>query len=179
AVGILNKVCTRATIVPFLSARPGCKRPYPAQACSQACGDALDLYCSGPPGQPPFTRLEGVESLQIKISARHGHLNGTTQHFIREKAEKLVHLFERLTMIEVTVDLKKDPKLVEFVVQAEHKHDFVAREQHTDILAAVDMALDKVSAQLRRYKEKLQDRRRTPSTGQVTGSPAVEESGEE
>ena len=117
--------------------------------------------------------------MQIKISVRHGHLNDTTQQFIREKAEKLLHYFERLTMIEVTEDLKKDQKWVEFLVQAEHKHDFVARDSHPDLLAAVDLALDKLALQLRRYKEKIQDHRRTPSVGEVSGAPAAEETGEE
>ena len=117
--------------------------------------------------------------MQIKISVRHGHLNDTTQQFIREKAEKLLHYFERLTMIEVTVDLKKDQKWVEFLVQAEHKHDFVARDSHPDLLAAVDLALDKLALQLRRYKEKIQDHRRTPSVGEVSGAPAAEETGDE
>jgi putative sigma-54 modulation protein len=107
----------------------------------------------------------------IKISVRHGHLNEETQQFIRDKASKLPHLFERLTMIEVTVDLsRKELKQVEFVVQAEHKHDFVSREHHTEVLTAVDMALHKLEAQLRRYKEKIQDHRRTPSTGEVAGA---------
>jgi putative sigma-54 modulation protein len=147
--------------------------------------------------------------VQVKISVRHGHLSESIQRIIRDKAEKLPHLFERLTMIEVTVDLQaradgrpmehrrvgmKDPAdgvqtelrkteenkcRVEFVVQAEHKHDFVARESHQDVLAAVDLALDKVSAQLRRYKEKVQDHRRRPSTGEVAGAPRLEESSDE
>ena len=117
--------------------------------------------------------------MQITISARHGHLNEVTQEFIREKAQKLLHFFQRLTMIEVTVDLREDLKLVEFVVSAEHKHDFVARERNHDLLAAVDLVVDKLERQLRRYKEKIQDRRRTPSTGEVTGTPGQEESGEE
>jgi putative sigma-54 modulation protein len=82
-------------------------------------------------------------------------------------------------MIEVTVDLKEDEKWVEFLVQAEHKHDFVARERNGDILAAVDLVLDKLVTQLRRYKEKIQDHRRTPSTGEVAGAPAAEEPSEE
>jgi putative sigma-54 modulation protein len=112
--------------------------------------------------------------VQIKISVRHGHLNGEAQAFIRDKADKLPHLFERLTMIEVTVDLShKDLKTVEFVVQAEHKHDFVGRESHAELLSAVEGALCKVEAQLRRYKERIQDHRRTPSTGKVVGPPEV------
>jgi putative sigma-54 modulation protein len=117
--------------------------------------------------------------VQIKISVRHGHLSDATQQTIRDKAEKLLHYFERLTIIEVTVDMKKDQKEVEFVVQAEHKHDFVAQVSHADLMAAVDLALDKLALQLRRYKEKIQDHRRTPSAGEVAGTPAAEESSEE
>lgn len=114
--------------------------------------------------------------MQIKISARHGHLNDATGRFIEEKAQKLLRLFDRLTMIEVTVDLKNEhKKVVEFLVQAEHKHDFVAREAHDDVLAAVDLVMDKLEGQLRRYKEKIQDHRRTPSAGQVAGAPAPQE----
>ena len=113
--------------------------------------------------------------MQIKISARHGHLNDDVQQFIHTKAEKLPHLFERLTMIEITVDLRGDEKHVEFVVQAEHKHQFVAHEQDANLLAAVDLTMAKIEGQLRRYKEKIQDHRRTPSVGEVNHSPREEE----
>jgi putative sigma-54 modulation protein len=130
----------------------------------------------------------------VKISIRHGHLSETNQRTIREKAEKLLHYFERLTMIEVTVDLDgraggrppEDRKViedrcqVELVVQAEHKHDFVARESHQDVMAAVDMAVSKLEGQLRRYKEKIQDHRRRPSVGEGSGArPQLESADEE
>jgi putative sigma-54 modulation protein len=136
----------------------------------------LDASLTSDPSPDPF--LLGGASVQINISARHGHLAEPTQQFIREKAQKLLRLFERLTAITVTVDLKNDLKVVEFVVSAEHKHDFVARESHPDVLAAVDLVIDKLEAQLRRYKEKVQDRRRRLSPGEVAGAPA-EEVGEE
>jgi putative sigma-54 modulation protein len=103
----------------------------------------------------------------IKISARHGQLSPELQQFIREKAERLIHHFDRLTAIEVTVDLKGDIKQVEFLVSAEHKHDFVARESAGDVRAAVDLIMDKLEKQLTRYKEKIQDHRRTPPMGGV------------
>jgi putative sigma-54 modulation protein len=118
--------------------------------------------------------------VQVKISARRGHLSEATQEFIREKAQKLTRLFERLTMIEVTVDLKNEGQpWVEFLVKSEHKHDFVAHESHPDLLAAVDLALGKLEMQVRRYKEKLQDRRRTPSAGEVREAPPGTEAGEQ
>jgi putative sigma-54 modulation protein len=117
--------------------------------------------------------------VQIKISARHGHLAEPTQQFIRDKAEKLLHLFSRITMIEVTVDLKDDANIVEFLVKAEHKHDFVASERNKDVLAAVDLVMAKLEGQLRKYKEKIQDHRRTPHAGEGVGSSAPEEAADE
>jgi putative sigma-54 modulation protein len=114
--------------------------------------------------------------VQIKISVRHGHLSESAQQLIREKASKLLHFFERLTIIEVTVDLKKDDsKSVEFVVQAEHKHDFVARESHAELVTAVDMTLAKLESQIRRYKEKIQDHRRDRSVGEIVEAPQVDD----
>ncbi len=118
--------------------------------------------------------------MQIKISARHGHLSDATQAFIEEKAQKLTRLFERLTMIEITVDLKNEGQIwVEFLVKAEHKHNFVACESHADLLAAVDLVMNKLEMQVRRYKEKIQDHRRTPPTGEIEGTPPVAEVSEE
>lgn len=106
--------------------------------------------------------------MQIKISVRHGHLSESAQQLIRDKASKLLHYFGRLTIIEVTVDLRKDDsKSVEFIVKAEHKHDFVAHEVHAELLTAVDMTLAKLEGQIRRYKEKIQDHRRDRSAGEV------------
>lgn len=118
--------------------------------------------------------------MQIKITARHGHVSEATQQFVRDKAEKLLHYFGRIMMIEVLLDLHEDAHTVEFLVSAEHKHDFVAKDRHKDLLAAVDLVLAKLESQIRKYKEKIQDHRRTPSTGQVAGvPPAAEEPGRE
>lgn len=113
--------------------------------------------------------------MQIKISARHGHLSDETKEHITDKAGKLLHYFQRIMMIEVMVDHKEDANFVEILVSAEHKHDFVASEHHKDLLAAVDLVLAKLEAQLRKYKEKVQDHRRTPSAGDVAGSLNVDE----
>ena len=108
--------------------------------------------------------------MQIKVSTRHGHLDEETQQRLRDKAAKLLTFFERLTLIEIIVDLHKDQKQVELKVQAEHKHDFIATEKAENVMTAMDLVLEKLEGQLRRYKEKLQDHRRTPSTGHVTGT---------
>jgi ribosomal subunit interface protein len=45
-------------------------------------------------------------------------------------------------------------------VSAEHKHDFVATAQAENVLASIDVVVEKMEQQLRKYKEKVQDRHR-------------------
>ena len=108
--------------------------------------------------------------MQVKISTRHGHLTEETQAYIRDKAGRLLHFFGRLMMIEVLVDLQADDKFVEFLVSAEHKHDFVASERNKDVMTAVDLVLHKLEQQVRKYKEKIQNHHRAPRPGKVAGT---------
>ncbi len=99
--------------------------------------------------------------MQIKISIRHGQLNEEIQQKIRVKTERLVRYFERLTSIEVTVDLKSpDAPVVQLQVSAEHKHDFVAHGEGAELFKAVDAAVQRMEEQLRRYKERIQEHHR-------------------
>ena len=98
--------------------------------------------------------------MQINISTRHGHLGETVQERLQAKLGKLLHLFERLTAIELTVDLgRKDRQQVELRVSAEHKHDFLATDEGEELFAVVDAVIHKIEQQLRKYKEKVQEHR--------------------
>lgn len=107
--------------------------------------------------------------MQIKISARHGHLTEEHQAQIREKMEKLLHFFDRITMIEVTTDTTNGDKWCEIKVDAEHKHDFVSHSTHEDLMTAVNVSLDKMKQQIKHYKERAMDHRRDPSHGGTQG----------
>ena len=99
--------------------------------------------------------------MQIKISARHGSLSDETQSKILAKVDRLRRLFERLTEIEVTVDLeRREEAVVDLRVSAEHKHDFVASYRSGDLLGSVDHVVHKLEQQLRKYKQRIQDHRR-------------------
>jgi putative sigma-54 modulation protein len=93
-------------------------------------------------------------------------LNEDTQKALQERAEKLLHYFDRLTSIVVTVDFHRDRdnKLaVEIIAHAEHKHEFVAADRHEEVELAFGLASDRIKQQIKHYKEKLQDHRRDPS----------------
>lgn len=101
--------------------------------------------------------------MQINISARHGHLSAGTQEKITEKVEGLRRFFDRMTALNVTVDLEHPEKpTVEVHVSAERHDELVASESADSVLAALDGVIEKIESQLRKSKEKLKDHRATP-----------------
>jgi putative sigma-54 modulation protein len=116
--------------------------------------------------------------VQIKVSTRHGQLSEASQKKIAAKAEKLSRIHDRLTSIDVVVDLTDEaaPR-VDLQVAAEHKHDFVAHDQSDNLMGSVDAAVGKIEQQLRKYKEKVQDRHRSgePRRRETTSNPGKED----
>lgn len=98
--------------------------------------------------------------MQVNISTRHGHLSTDSQETISEKVMKLTRLFERITSVDVTVDLEHNDKPgVELRVTAERTADFVAHDSCSSLLGALDNAIHKMEQQLRKHKERLKDHR--------------------
>lgn len=105
--------------------------------------------------------------MQINISTRHGYLSDATRSKVSEKVGRLSRYFERLTAIDVTVDLEyQDSPTVDLRVSAEHKHDFVATERASDLWRSINGAVQKIEHQLRKYKEKVTSRHRNHAARQ-------------
>ncbi|MHC5538051.1 ribosome hibernation-promoting factor, HPF/YfiA family [Singulisphaera rosea] len=111
--------------------------------------------------------------MHIEITTRHGGLGTEQQSYLREKAEKLTKYFGRLMAIDVEVEHLKHSWQVEILVSAEHKHDFVAREEGPTPETAMDQCVHKIEQQLRRYKEKVQSHKGDVHLGK-TASPEAD-----
>ena len=102
--------------------------------------------------------------VNVGIACKHGHLGANQQEYITRKAEKLLTYFERVTQIQVTVSFDNGREngrvRVEVLVDAEHKHNFVAYDEGDDVSPTFDLALHKMETQIKKYKEKIQDHRR-------------------
>jgi putative sigma-54 modulation protein len=105
--------------------------------------------------------------VQVSISCKHGHLSPVQQEYITRKSEKLVTYFERVTAILVTTTFEKSGVRVEILVDAEHKHNFVANETGDDLIPTFDITLHKMEQQIKKYKEKIQDHRRNLPTSEL------------
>lgn len=102
--------------------------------------------------------------MQINVSSRHGHLSPASQSKIVSKVSRLKRYFDRLTALNVTVDLQ-DPGLpsVEIVASAERFHDMVSHENSAQLWRSVDGAVQKLEQQLRKHKEKVRDHKHVQS----------------
>jgi putative sigma-54 modulation protein len=98
-----------------------------------------------------------------------------TRSKITTKLEKLTRLFDRLTEVEMTIDLEhRESPNVDLRVSAEHKHDFVATHQSDDLMGSIDQVIHKLEQQLRRYKEKIQTRSRNAAGREEGVAPGPE-----
>ena len=98
--------------------------------------------------------------MQINISARHGHLSSATREKLTAKVEKVRRIFERISAVDVTVDLAHDEKpAVELRLSIERSADIIAAKSDENLWAAVDSAIHKLEQQVRKHKEKLTSHR--------------------
>lgn len=98
--------------------------------------------------------------MDIQIQARHGDLSEATQQKIAEKVVKLGRFIERIAEISVLVDLEKaDYPSVEIAVLTDLKKDFRADYASGDLMGCVDMTMDKLTQQIKKFKEKMTDHR--------------------
>lgn len=110
--------------------------------------------------------------MQIKISTRHGHVSEETQAKITTKVERLTRFFDRISAVEVTIDLEhREAPSVDLRVSAKHKHDLVATDHSDNLMASIDNVVEKMEQQLRKYKQKVQDRHRG-SAHRQQGAPS-------
>ena len=94
--------------------------------------------------------------MQIQVQTLKGSLSDAHKTKIAEKVAKLERFIERVTGVDVMVDIEKpDAVRVEVVVYTELKKDFRADYSSGDLFGCLDQAIDKVEQQMRKFKEKL------------------------
>lgn len=113
--------------------------------------------------------------MQVEITCRHGSISGHLNEYIHAKSEKLLTFFERVTAIVVTFDFAGPRVKAEILVDAEHKHNFVAHDEGEDAQLTFDSALHKMEKQINKYKEKVQDHRRDIPLRDLNPEPSDED----
>ncbi len=113
--------------------------------------------------------------MQVIVSVRHGRLNHFIQEQIQTKLQRLTRFSDRITEIDVIVDLKElEVPSVEVQVSLERAGDLLAVVEADSVISAVDKVQHKLEQQLRKHKEKRTDHR-LPALGQLAWSSLADE----
>ncbi|MEW6251840.1 MAG: ribosome-associated translation inhibitor RaiA [Planctomycetota bacterium] len=97
--------------------------------------------------------------MQITVTGRHMGVSEVLKAYCGEKAERLPRFLDRIQSVEFVIDGHEGVHTVEIIVHTAGAQPFVAHLQHEDAYAAVDLLVDKVEEQLRRYKERHRNRK--------------------
>ncbi len=107
--------------------------------------------------------------MQINIIGRHWEVPDNLKSYILEKAEKLPKYYDRVMEVEVIVDGEPPERRIELIVSVAGHPSFVAEDRGEDLFACFDICFDKVERQLRRFKEKVRNRKHHPGGRREVG----------
>jgi len=97
--------------------------------------------------------------VQISVTGKHIEVTDEIREYAVAKASKLPRYYDRVQSIEVVMDRESDRVSVEMIVNAAGVAPFVAKEVGADVLACIDLIVDKLERQLTRHKEKHRNRK--------------------
>ena len=107
--------------------------------------------------------------MQIHLTARHCELGPEVRTFAEQRLEKLQRYDEGIHEVRVIVSAERKIHTAEISLRA-HQQDLIITESHADVLAALELAADRLEDRVRRNKDKRVHGPRRE--GRVNGTPA-------
>jgi len=108
--------------------------------------------------------------VNIVVKARHMDATDAMKQYVESKVAKVQRYYDRVQSIEVILDLEADRPVVEIVAQAKRRHTFVATHRGQSMYECVDACLDKITQQVRRFKDKVRHRQVPRGLGEQSGA---------
>ena len=116
--------------------------------------------------------------MNIKITGKGLEVTDAMRDYIEKRLERIEKFEGRNTDVNVTCSVEREDQIVE--MQVNNDGEFVRiEEKNVDFYASVDLAIDKVERQLRKGKERRNDKNKRESLkAKILGMFATEESAE-
>lgn len=92
----------------------------------------------------------------IQVTGRHIDITDAMKDYAIEKISKIERFMNRIIDVNVIMDIQKLEHRVEIVLKAGNTK-ITSKAATTDMYVSIDQAVDKLEAQILRYKSKLQD----------------------
>lgn len=103
--------------------------------------------------------------MEIHFTARHFEIAPELREAITRKLEKLEHVHDRILEARVILTAENYRHIAEMTLQAS-RHEFIGREESSDMYTSAEVVIEKLDQQLRRFKEKQRSGRRDGRGGE-------------
>ncbi len=104
----------------------------------------------------------------VSVTFRHLAATPALKAYAEEKAAKINKYFGGLNEINVVLSLEKHRYTAEITLKA-GRTTLNAREETSDMYSAIDLVVDKINRQIKKYKGKLKDHKASPPVAKATG----------
>lgn len=96
------------------------------------------------------------EGYNVTVTGRHVLITDSMKDYALEKLTKIERFTDRVIDVAITMDIQKIDHRVDILIKVGHLT--IKSQADTDnMYASIDKAVDKIQAQLRKYKQRLQD----------------------
>lgn len=119
--------------------------------------------------------------MKLVIHGKNIEITDSIREYVHQKIEKAVNHFQNITNeVDVHLSVAKNPRInpkqaAEVTIYA-NRNVIRAEESSENLYASIDLVADKIARQLRKYKEKLQNKKNpTPEIEAAIELPTVED----
>ncbi len=94
--------------------------------------------------------------MQLSVTFRNMEPSDALKNYVQERTGKLTKYIDRPLESQVTLTVQKFRQIVDVVINADGIR-IAGQEAHDDMYAAVDLVMDKIERQVKKYREKIRN----------------------
>lgn len=102
--------------------------------------------------------------MELSVTFRHMEPSDALKDYVQDRTNKLTKYIDRPLDSQVTLSVQKFRQIADVVINADGIR-IAGQEAHEDMYAAIDLVMDKIERQVKKYREKI--RKHKPSTGRA------------
>jgi putative sigma-54 modulation protein len=108
----------------------------------------------------------------VSVTFRHLEASSALKAYAEEKAAKINKYFGGLNEVNVVLSLEKHRYTAEITLKA-GRTTVNAREETSDMYSAIDLVVDKINRQIKKYKDKMKDHKAATAGKKVAGRSTI------
>lgn len=92
--------------------------------------------------------------MQLSVTFRHMEPSEALKNYVQERTSKLTKYIDRPLECQVILSVHKFRNIVDVIINVDGLR-IAGQEEHEDMYAAIDLVMDKIERQVKKYREKI------------------------